>query len=113
MDNTKTYIIAWQTIAVLLGVLWVLSLISEREKYNQEIWKLEQQIQDYQEMIVTVDVAYDSLLVAEQEIQEEYHETIIHIDTVSIDSLRNAFAERYGFFDMLHSDTTADDSKGH
>ncbi|MAR68801.1 MAG: hypothetical protein CL833_16250 [Crocinitomicaceae bacterium] len=113
MDTTKTYIIAWQTIAVLLGVLWVLSILSERNKHSEEILKLEQQIQDYQDMIVTLDVAYDSLLVAEQEIQEEYHETIVHIDTVSIDSIRNAFAERYGFFDLLHTDTTSDDSQGH
>jgi len=111
--TSKTQIVAWQTVTVLIGLLWVFSTLTERSKFEEKVWELEQQIIDYEEMIVTLDVAYDSLIVAEEEIQEEYHETIIHIDTVSIDSLRNAFAERYGFFNLLHSDSTSDDSQGH
>jgi len=111
--NSKTHIVAWQTIAVLLGVLWVLSTLSQRNNYEEKLWELERTISDYEDMIVALDVAYDSLITAEHELQTEYDETISHIDTLSIDSLRDVFAERYGFFNLLHSDTTADDSQGH
>ena len=53
-------------------------------------------------MIVFLDEAYDSLLVQELELEKIYDEKIITIDTMSIDSARSIFSERYGFINMLH-----------
>lgn len=93
-------------------LLLLCGVIVQHAENNMKVVELQSQLDDYEQMIVFLDEAYDSLLVQELELEKIYDEKIITIDTMSIDSLRSIFSERYGFINMLHSNTATNDSSG-
>jgi hypothetical protein len=105
--------LGWGIASVLAILLLIQALGVMRTEHLAEIKKLEGKIADYEEYIATLDAAYDSLLVEEIELIERHDEEILTFDTLGVDSLRGYFASRYGFFNVLHADTTAADSTGH
>ncbi len=111
--NKNNIVVGWGVAAGLLILLLIQALGVMRTEHLNEINKLEGKIVDYEEYIATLDAAYDSLLVEEIELIERHDEEILTIDTLSVDSLRGYFANRYGFFNVLHADSTAADSTRH
>lgn len=93
-------------------LLLLCGIIVQHAENNMKVVELQSQLDDYEQMIVFLDEAYDSLLVQELELEKIYDEKIITIDTMSIDSLRSIFSERYGFINMLHPHSATNDSSG-
>jgi len=113
IQGQNNIIVGWAIASVLLILLLIQALGVQRTEYFNEIQELEGKIADYEEYISTLDAAYDSLLVEELELIERHNEEILSIDTLSVDSIRGYFASRYGFVNVLHTDSTETDSSGH
>jgi hypothetical protein len=111
--KTVTIDAGWIVAGISLILLLMISVGFTTGELRSEISLLENQIQDYEEYIEQLNVAYDSLLVEEQELIEEYDASFNHIDNIGVDSLRGYFANRYGFADLLYTDTTQVDSTRH
>jgi len=105
--------LGWAIAGCLAIILLIQALGVEHTEHLNDIKRLEQKIADYEDYIVLLGNAYDSLLVEEIELIQRHDEEILSIDTLSIDSLRGYFASRYGFVNVLHTDTTQVDSTGH
>lgn len=114
MEKHKSNALVGWSIAALLAILILLKAMSvQHQEYVDEISLLEDKIADYEDYIVALGSAYDSLLVEEIELIERHDEEILSIDTLSVDSLRGYFASRYGFFDVLYTDSVEVDSTRH
>lgn len=105
--------LGWAIASGLAILLLIQALSIQHREHRAEIKRFEGKIADYEDYIVFLSEAYDSLLVEEVELIERHNEEILSIDTLSIDSLRGYFSNRYGFLNVLYSDSTEVDSTGY
>lgn len=111
--NKVTIDAGWIVAGISLILLLMIAVGFTTGELRTEISLLEKQIEDYEDYIEQLNIAYDSLLVEEQELIEEYDASFNHIDDIGVDSLRGYFTSRYGFTHVFHTDTTQVDSTRH